>query len=242
MQIPGREYIILNPVEAVTSVFRNFANFSGRAQRSEFWWFVLFAFISQSILSLVPFVGGIYSLVLLLPSLAVTARRLHDTDRTAWWMLFYLVPIVGFIILAIVTLSLLGINAFDPLQVNDVGWGVVGILFLVWLLGSIAAWIVLLVFQIMPGTVGPNRYGPDPLRPDVETRAPGFGVPGSAPVNAPQPAAGGYAAPGEPPKPEAPLAPDMDPDPEAIQRRFCTQCGMQLQPEARFCSVCGTSV
>ena len=94
-QMTGQEHNTLNPVEAVTSVFRNFVNFNGRARRSEFWWFVLFAFVSQLILNFLPIVGTIYSLVLVLPSLAVTARRLHDTNRTAWWMLLYLVPVRG---------------------------------------------------------------------------------------------------------------------------------------------------
>ena len=165
----------MNPIEAVTSVFRNFVNFNGRARRSEFWWFALFAFLSQIILNFVPILGSIYSLALLLPSLAVTARRLHDTNRTAWWMLLYLVPILGIIVLAIMALAVLGVNAFDPFETSEVGWGVLGVLFLIWLLISLVSWIVLLVFQIMPGTVGPNRYGPDPLRPDPGPNRTGSG-------------------------------------------------------------------
>ncbi len=235
----------MTPIEAVTSVFRNYANFNGRAQRSEFWWFVLFSFISQAILNFVPVLGPIYALALLLPSLAVTARRLHDTNRTAWWMLLYLIPILGFIVLAIAFIAVLGAIALDPLQVSELEWGVLAILFLVWMLVSITAWIVLLVFQIMPGTVGPNRYGPDPLRqggaaPGFE---PGFNAAGHPYDASPPTASFGSFDTGAAPAPHPDL-PQADPSQPASQRqrRYCTQCGTPLQPEARFCTYCGTGV
>ena len=231
----------MNPIEAVTSVFRNFANFNGRAQRSEFWWFVLFAFLSQIILNFIPYVGEIYSLLLLLPSLAVTARRLHDTDRTAWWMLLYLIPVLGFIVLVIVALALLGVNAFEPWEAGEAEWGALGILFLVWLLVSIASWIVLLVFQIMPGTPGPNRHGPDPLQPSGS--ATGFSGAGQ-PYEPSSPTAGfgSFDQNAEPaPHPDLPQANQSQPASER-QRRYCTQCGTQLQGDARFCTYCGTAI
>ena len=235
----------MNPIEAVSSVFRNYANFNGRARRSEFWWFVLFSVISQMIMNLIPFVGFIYALALIVPSLAVTARRLHDTNRTAWWMLLYLVPILGFIVLAIMFVALLGLEALDPWETSDVEWGVLGVLFLIWLLVSIAAWIVLLVFQIMPGTVGPNRYGPDPLRqggaaPGFE---PGFSAAGRPHDPSPPYAGFGTFDPGgEPaPHPDLPQAGQSQPE-SGRQRRYCTQCGTQLQPDARFCTYCGAAI
>ena len=223
----------MNPIEAVSSVFRNYVNFNGRAQRSEFWWFVLFSFISQAILNLIPIVGPIYILVLFLPSLAVTARRLHDTNRTSWWMLLYLIPILGFIVLFFLFIALLGISVLNQWQTNEVEWGILGISFLIWIVFSVVAWIVLLVFQIMPGTVGPNRYGPDPLQ---RASAPmGFRAAGH-PYQAPPPAGGHVDLdPGtDPPHPDLPQG--------AGQRRYCTQCGSQLQPEAQFCTFCGTAV
>lgn len=245
----------MNPKEAVSSVFRNFVNFNGRAQRSEFWWFVLFAFISQAILNLIPVIGSIYSLILILPSLAVTARRLHDTNRTAWWMLLYLLPVLGFIALLIFFAALLGANALSPWGTSDVEWGILGVLFLVWLVGSIASWILLLIFQIMPGTVGPNRYGPDPLQRDgaslgfpptgqpyeASPYAGGYGSrePDAESYQDQQPT-GGYRATIEPP-PQAQSEPDSDLDSEPNQRRYCTQCGTQLQPDARFCTHCGNA-
>ena len=231
----------MNPIEAVSSVFRNFADFNGRAQRSEFWWFVLFSFISQAILNFVPVLGPIYALALLLPSLAVTARRLHDTNRTAWWMLLYLIPVLGFIVLVTIALVLLGINAFEPWGAGEVEWGVLGTLFLVWLLVSVSAWVVLLVFQILPGTVGPNRYGPDPLQPSGA--ATGFNAAGR-PYESPPPTAGfgGFDPAAEPaPHPDLPQASQPQPASER-QRRYCTQCGTPLQRDARFCTYCGTAI
>lgn len=82
----------------------DYANFSGRARRSEYWWFYLFtilvsittsvvdATLNTSVDNEIGVAGLIASLALLMPSLAVTARRLHDTDRTGWWMLLPLVP------------------------------------------------------------------------------------------------------------------------------------------------------
>ena len=89
----------MSPIEAITSVFRNFINFSGRAGRPEFWWFTLFAVVSTALLIFVPFIGWIYVLVLLLPNLAVTVRRLHDRDQSGWWAIASFFPFVNWILL-----------------------------------------------------------------------------------------------------------------------------------------------
>ena len=68
-------------VDAVTTCLRKYVDFSGRASRSEFWFFVLAYWIASSIPVIGPFVG----LALLLPDLAVSARRLHDTGKSGWW-------------------------------------------------------------------------------------------------------------------------------------------------------------
>jgi uncharacterized membrane protein YhaH (DUF805 family) len=119
-------------------VLKEYANFSGRARRTEFWMFTLFSAIASIVLGLLDtlfgtatvygngtvvtftpgILQGIYALAVLIPTLAVTVRRLHDTDRTGWWLLIGLIPIVG--------------------------------------------GIVLLVFMCLDGTRGPNRYGVDP--------------------------------------------------------------------------------
>ena len=98
---------------AVRTCFRKYADFSGRARRSEYWWFVLFLFIANAVLGLIdsaifgfsdPGVGllaPLFSLATLLPSLAVGARRLHDIGRSGWWLLLALIPLIGFIILLV---------------------------------------------------------------------------------------------------------------------------------------------
>jgi uncharacterized membrane protein YhaH (DUF805 family) len=91
-------------VDFITSVktcFTKFATFEGRARRSELWWFVLFNFIVGMILSTISagLLGMVYNLVVLLPNLAVGARRLHDTGRSGWWQLILLVPLIGLIVL-----------------------------------------------------------------------------------------------------------------------------------------------
>jgi uncharacterized membrane protein YhaH (DUF805 family) len=89
--------------ESVQTCFTKYADFDGCASRSEFWWFTLFCWIASMLLN---FFGGnaasgIFSLATLLPTLAVGARRLHDTDRSGWWQLLWLVPVVGWIVLII---------------------------------------------------------------------------------------------------------------------------------------------
>ena len=110
---------------------KKYAVFSGRSRRMEYWYFVLFNIIVAVVLSLIDrltgtfsaasnigLLSGIYALAVLIPTLAVTVRRLHDIDRTGWWILINLIPLIGT--------------------------------------------IVLLVFELTPGTPGSNRFGPDP--------------------------------------------------------------------------------
>ena len=117
---------------------KQYADFGGRARRTEFWMFVLFNVLASAVLGLVDrligtasvvdaggtlvvtpgLLQGLYGLAVLIPAIAVAVRRLHDTDRSGWWALLYLVPLVG--------------------------------------------QIVLIVFWVIEGTRGPNRFGPDP--------------------------------------------------------------------------------
>lgn len=116
--------------------FKKYADFQGRARRSEYWLFSLFCFIVGMVFTILRIATGgleslesgrmdpigilnlVFSLAILVPSLAVGFRRLHDTNRSAWWILIGIIPIIG--------------------------------------------WIVLLVFNLLPGTPGLNRFGPDP--------------------------------------------------------------------------------
>ena len=110
---------------------KKYAVFSGRSRRKEYWYFVLFNIIVAIVLSLIDMLlgtfssasnigllSGIYSLAVLIPTIALTVRRLHDTDRSGWWILINLVPFIGS--------------------------------------------IVILIFALIDGTPGDNRFGPSP--------------------------------------------------------------------------------
>ena len=104
-----------------TCLTEKYAAFEGRAARSEFWWFVLFGILGNGLLAAVSqILGGLFGLAILLPSIAIAVRRLHDVDRSGWWYLLVLIPLIGGLIL-------------------------------------------IFAFFIHRGTVGPNRFGPDPL-------------------------------------------------------------------------------
>jgi uncharacterized membrane protein YhaH (DUF805 family) len=84
-----------------TSVIKNSLEFSGRANRSEYWWFIVVNVAIALGLQMIDFVIGIpvlsivFMLAMLLPAVAVSIRRLHDSERSGWWMLVGLVPILG---------------------------------------------------------------------------------------------------------------------------------------------------
>ncbi|NND60845.1 MAG: DUF805 domain-containing protein [Gammaproteobacteria bacterium] len=113
---------------------KSYATFSGRSQRSEYWFFMLFNLLIIIALAVVDNVIGtfsaetgmgllstIYNLAVLIPSIAVGVRRLHDTGRSGWWILIGIIPIVNFI-----------------------------------------GFFVLLVFFVMDSQPGTNEYGPNP--------------------------------------------------------------------------------
>jgi len=89
-------------------VLKKYAVFDGRARRKECWMFFLFNFVIAIVLGLVEDLSGsssivsiLYSLAVLIPGIAVSVRRLHDTERSGWWLLIALIPIVGVIVLII---------------------------------------------------------------------------------------------------------------------------------------------
>lgn len=95
-------------MEWYLKALKNYVGFEGRAQRMEYWMFTLFNAIIAMVLSLLVYVSEflyflvvIYYVAVLLPSLAVTVRRLHDTGKSGWWILISLVPLVGSIILLV---------------------------------------------------------------------------------------------------------------------------------------------
>ena len=113
---------------------RKYAVFSGRARRKEYWFFILFNILIAAGLTLIDtFVGtydtlrgvgllsGLYSLGMLLPSLAVGVRRLHDIGRTGWWLLIGIVPLIGPIVLLVFAVleSQPGDNQYGPNPIGD---------------------------------------------------------------------------------------------------------------------------
>ena len=110
----GTEFPMVGFGEAVSRGFRKYFTFSGRATRAETWWWVLFTFLAGIVLVVVDtltgtmgmfgdsgLLGGLFELATLVPSLALAARRLHDINRTAWWLLLLFVLVVGWIVLIV---------------------------------------------------------------------------------------------------------------------------------------------
>src|SRR5580765_179682 len=87
--------------EAVRVCFAKYLDFEGEASRPEFWWFFLFTGVVSGALALVSkTLSGLFSLAVLVPLIAVAVRRLHDTNRSGWWVLVSFLPVVGWLVLA----------------------------------------------------------------------------------------------------------------------------------------------
>ncbi len=88
--------------ESVTVCFRKYADFNGRATRPEYWWFFLFLFVASVAISYVSSTLSIvFTLATFVPAIAAATRRLHDTNRSGWWQLIGLVPLIGIIVLIV---------------------------------------------------------------------------------------------------------------------------------------------
>lgn len=150
---------------AVKLFFANYVNFNGRSTRAEFWWVQLFCFIVALVLRFIPYVSGIWSLAIILPTLAITTRRLHDIGRSGWWLFGYYVIYCG--ILAICFNSLIPAMvqaAIDPqsatrqivaaMQQNATSFITGGLIIF-----AMTVWY--LIWMVKPS--GPaNQYGPNP--------------------------------------------------------------------------------
>ncbi len=107
---------------AVKFCFSNYFTIQGRAQRSQYWWYALFTFIIAIIASVidaalgVPIFYLIFVLATLAPSICVAIRRMHDKDKSGWWLLIGLVPIIGalYLLYLFVTRGTEGENRFGP--------------------------------------------------------------------------------------------------------------------------------
>ena len=98
--------IIQSIKESVQTCFSKYIDFNGRAQRSEFWYFQLFILGTSIILAIIgsampalAILSSLFTIAIILPSLAVGARRLHDTGRSGWWQLVCLIPLIGLCVL-----------------------------------------------------------------------------------------------------------------------------------------------
>lgn len=176
----------MSPIDWALRPLKKYATFSGRAPRAEFWWFFLAISVIYLVLSFVfgVTIGGmaaaqtdpssgvlgmfgaagmfliLFWLALLIPMIAVQVRRLHDTNRSGWWIGAFYLLYVAYLVLMVGTLgSVMGaaMGGADP-QPNTGMFGVIMVVGLLFFIYSIA----LLVFYCLPGTKGPNKYGEDP--------------------------------------------------------------------------------
>ena len=117
-------------------VLKKYVQFSGRARRSEYWYFTLVSFIISLVFALIDhliglksegkpisILGSLYGLAVFLPSLGVSIRRLHDTGRSGWWLLISFVPLIGGIVLLVFDIedSHLGVNQYgeNPKEIPE---------------------------------------------------------------------------------------------------------------------------
>lgn len=84
-------------LEAITSFFTNYTNFHGRSRRSAYWW----VWLASLIVGLIPIVNYIWAIAVIIPTIAIGVRRLHDIGKSGWWYLIIFIPIAGAIILLI---------------------------------------------------------------------------------------------------------------------------------------------
>ena len=153
-------------------------DFQGRARRAEYWQFWLFTFVIGFIIgfmdkasggSVFKLIRALFTLAIFIPSLAVAVRRLHDTNRTGWWVLF---PAAVFLLSMVLVFStsagplrenLNALNTSGSTAEQDLAVmsAIAGPLMLLFLPGCAAAFLTF-IFHVLPGTPGPNRFGDDP--------------------------------------------------------------------------------
>ena len=143
-------------VEAIKICFTKYADFKGRAPRAEFWWFYLFTVIVNYTVGLIPFVGTLLQLALVIPSLAVSWRRMHDIGKCGAWSLLGGLGAV----LCGVGLGLIGFGAV--LGLKDMDYGNMMIVGIPFIIIGVVALILPIVWFATAGEPRPNRFGPNP--------------------------------------------------------------------------------
>lgn len=159
----------MNFTEAIKSSLSQYAGFTGRARRSEYWFFYLFTIlvslgfnlmITIDVITGIPLfalIGSLAGLALILPTIAVTVRRLHDTGRSGWHIVWW--AVLPWIIVTIAILAV-GIGALATAGADPTGTlltllGVAGLAVLLPIVGA----IVLFIFMVMDSEPGHNKYG-----------------------------------------------------------------------------------
>ena len=150
-------------------VFENYANFSGRARRSEYWYFTLANIIISLLLmgldkalGLKIGISNLYSLAVFLPGLAVSVRRLHDIGKSGKLLLLVYVAIIVLTIVMVVSGLSVFMSAMNPSGINPSSMGALGMGFFIPLILILAMFIYMLVLFFTNGDSGSNKYGPDP--------------------------------------------------------------------------------
>ena len=159
----------MNMIDAVKSVLSQYFGFSGRARRSEYWFWVLATILVSIVVIIVEAILGlpydgtgpislVLSLAIFFPGLAVTFRRLHDTGRSGWWIGgFYLGVIIFGIIIGAMAVGAVASGSGDTAVMASLGvFAIIGGLAII--IYSIA----LLIFLCQDSHPGPNKYGPNP--------------------------------------------------------------------------------
>ena len=155
----------MTPIDWAKRPFEKYADFSGRAPRAEFWWFVLAVVVAAIVVTIIESIVGLGPVLLVygpltllllagtfVPMLAAQVRRLHDTNKSGLWLLAFYIP-YG---VMLATLPAVDPNTGAPASLNSAA--ITGILGLV----VMVIGIVLLVFYVLPSKPGDNRYGPNP--------------------------------------------------------------------------------
>lgn len=150
----------MSPIDWAKLPIQKYADFSGRAPRAEYWWYTLAIIVVSLVVTIIESIAGLSKMVgpygpatallmlaTIVPSLAVGVRRLHDSNRSGWWMLL-LVPYFVSVFMASRSMA----------TGNMAAVGSAGLL----LLAGLVLCVVLLVFMVLPSTPGDNRYGPNP--------------------------------------------------------------------------------
>ena len=157
----------MTPVDWAKRPLQKYVDFTGRAPRAEYWWYVLAIIVLSIVARIIDNILGmnvvgtygplslIVMLGLLVPNLAVSVRRLHDTNRSGWWILLPIIPYCAAFLFG--GAAMMGAASGSSAGMMA-GAGLAGIFLLI---GFVCA-IVLLVFMCLPSTPGENRYGRNP--------------------------------------------------------------------------------